>query len=128
LISYPENGFRDKKDRKLSLFNGGGGILGVILSSKREDDKMKLELVTDYSELAHLRGEMDCVHIFTEKVAQIRTEISSRGKNSATKYFLIPRLMRTDLKFHGGVSCQRINTGNKAIFIYVVDRVLKQVG
>jgi len=96
--------------------------VGSIISSRREEDKVIVEAALDYEELVQLRGEIDDIHLFSEKVADLETNISSRGKNEATKYFLIPRHLRKDLSIRESVSCQRINTPDKAIFVYVVNR------
>jgi len=96
--------------------------MGSIISSKRENDKVIVELSSDYDEFLQLKGYLDDVHLFTEKVADIKTNISQRGKNEATKYFLIPRQFRKGFKFNNGTSCQRIDVKDKVIFIYVVDK------
>jgi len=98
--------------------------MGIILSSKREHDKVVVETLLEHHELTQLRGELDDVHIFSEKVADSETNIACRGKNEATKYFLIPRHLRKDLDLGSRepVLCQRINTPEKIIFIYVVNR------
>ncbi len=98
--------------------------MGTILSSKIKDDgKVVLELCVDYEEAIQLRGHMENVHIFSENVADIRTNISQRGKNEATKYFLIPRELRKGLKFTENTTCQKIETKSKVIFVYVVDKL-----
>ena len=98
----------------------------MILSSRREEDKVVVEAALDYNELVQLKGEIDNIHLFSEKVADLETNISSRGKNEATKYFLIPRHLRKDLSIREPVSCQRINTQDKAIFVYVVHKSVFQ--
>lgn len=96
--------------------------MGSIISSRREEKKVIVEAELEYEELVQLKGEIDNVHLFSEKVADLETNISSRGKNEATKYFLIPRHLRKDLSINEPVNCQRINTPNKVIFVYVVNR------
>ena len=96
--------------------------MGFILSSKRARDKVVVEAMIDHNELAQLKGEIDDVHLFSEKNADLQTHISRRGKNEATKYFLIPRQMRKDLIIEEPVNCQRINTPDNAIFVYVVKK------
>lgn len=96
--------------------------MGSIISSRREANKVVVETALDHEELVQLKGEIDNVHIFSEKIADIQTNISRRGKNDATKYFLIPREMRKDLNITEPVSCQRINTPEKVIFVYVVNK------
>ena len=96
--------------------------MGTVISSKlRDDNKVVLEIVLDYNEILQLHGHMERVHVFSEKNSKLKTGISQRGKNDATKYFLIPRDLRKDLKFDSEVRCQRIDTKTKSVFIYVVN-------
>jgi hypothetical protein len=99
----------------------GGSSMGIILTSKRENDKVVVETLIETTELLQLKGEIDNIHIFSEKVADVKSNIAKRGRNEATKYFLIPRHLRKDLDVREPVSCQRINTKDKTIFVYVVD-------
>jgi hypothetical protein len=96
--------------------------MGSIISSRREANKVVVEAALDHEELVQLKGEIDDIHLFSEKIADLQTNISQRGKNEATKYFLIPRNLRKDLNIMEPVSCQRINTPDKAIFVYVVNK------
>ena len=98
----------------------------MILSSKREDNKIIVEAALQPEELVQLKGEMDEVHVFSERAADQQTKISGRGKNDATKYFLIPTNLRKDLRMMEQVTCQRINTPDKAIFVYVVNKSIFQ--
>ncbi len=100
--------------------------MGIVLSSKREQDKIIVETLLDRTEIASLRGEYDDVHLFSERAIDVHSNISGRGKNEATKYFLIPTNLRKDLPtiwLSEPVLCQRINTPDKAIFIYVVKKI-----
>ncbi len=97
--------------------------MGSIISSKRNDEGVVLEVLSDYEEFLQLKGHLDDVHLFTEKVADVKTNISQRGKNEATKYFLIPRQYRKGFKFNNSTSCQRIDLKDKVVFIYVVDKL-----
>jgi hypothetical protein len=96
--------------------------MGKILSSKRNGKGILFEVEVDYDEATLLHGHYDDVHLFTEKIAEFETNISSRGKNSVTKYFLIPRNLRKNVDYKCPVNCQKIETGEKIIFVYVVDK------
>ncbi|MBT4858690.1 hypothetical protein HON49_05965, partial [archaeon] len=48
---------------------------------------------------------------------------SLRGKNDATKYFLIPREFREDIKKSKEVTCQKIDTSAKSVYIFYVDKI-----
>lgn len=97
--------------------------MGSILSSRRLDNgKVVYEVCLDYEEIMQLRGHMDGVYLFSDNVADFKTRISGRGKNEATKYFLIPKQLRKDLKLNAKISCQRLETKTKVVFIYTIDK------
>jgi hypothetical protein len=99
--------------------------MGRILSSKRNGKGLLFEVEMDYDEATLLKGHYDSVHMFTERIADFGAKISSRGKNSVTKYFLIPRHLRKDVDYTYPVNCQKIETDEKIIFIYVVDKTMQ---
>ncbi|MBI4147550.1 hypothetical protein HY494_02770 [Candidatus Woesearchaeota archaeon] len=97
--------------------------MGTIISSKMKGDgKVILELLMDYDEVLQLQGHMDNVYVFSEDITDLKTNISTRGKNSATKYFLIPRELRKNIQFDKELNCQKIELKDKVIFIYTVER------
>ncbi|MCK4589866.1 MAG: hypothetical protein KAT77_05450 [Nanoarchaeota archaeon] len=96
--------------------------MGNIISSKINKDKIVYEIALTPDEALQLKGHVNNIYLFTENVAEIRTNISQRGKNAATKYFLIPRELRKGLDFRSSVSCQKFETKEKTIFIYVLDK------
>jgi hypothetical protein len=96
--------------------------MGTIISSKRQKDKIIAEISFEYEEYLKLKGHLNDVYLFTENIASIQTNISQRGKNEATKYFLIPRQLRQGLNFKNTTSCQKIELKDKIIFIYVIDK------
>ena len=73
--------------------------------------------------MVQLKGHINNICVFSEDAAEIKTNLSQRGKNEATKYFLIPRELRSDLKFNEKVKCQKLETNSKIIFVYVVDKI-----
>ena len=88
-----------------------------------KDDKVIVELQMDYDESLKLKGHIKNIHMFSEDAAEIKTNLSQRGTNEATKYFLIPRELREDLTFDEKVKCQRIDTDTRIIFVYMVDKI-----
>jgi len=87
-----------------------------------ENNKIALEVVVDYDEATQLKGQMQNIYVFSEYNSLFKAGISQRGKNEATKYFLIPKELRKNLKFNGNVSCQRMDTKTKIAFIYLVEK------
>ena len=98
--------------------------MGSILSSRVKDDgKIVFEVCIDQEEALQLKGHLESIHLFSEKTADKKTNMVQRGKNESTKYFLIPREMRTNLGYRGISKCQKIDTKSKVIFIYIMDKI-----
>lgn len=96
--------------------------MGVISTARKQGKKVVLEILAEYEEYLQLQGHLHNIRLFTENTADIQTNISQRGKNAATKYFLIPRQFRKNLKFNNITSCQKMELEDKTIFIYVIDK------
>lgn len=98
--------------------------MGKILGTKTtKEGKVVFEVEVDYEEALQLKGYIDNIFLFSEDTADIKTNLSTRGKNEATKYFLIPRELRENIKFNEKVKCQKIETSTKLIFIYLVNKI-----
>jgi len=98
--------------------------MGNILSAKiAKDNKVVFEIEVDYNESLKLGGHIKNVHVFSEDAADIKTNLSQRGTNEATKYFLIPRELRNNLRFDEKVKCQKMETDSKNIFVFMVNKV-----
>ncbi|MFH0978161.1 MAG: hypothetical protein V1837_02550 [Candidatus Woesearchaeota archaeon] len=98
--------------------------MASILSSRVKDDgKVVFEVIVDYDEAIQLQGHLDNIHLFSENVINVTANLSQRGKNEATKYFLVPRELRKNLKMSSEVTCQRIETKSRIFFVYVMDKL-----
>ena len=98
--------------------------MGTILSSKTtKEGKVVHEVLVDYEESLQLQGNVKNVHLFSEDVISLKTNLAGRGKNEATKYFLIPRELRKEIQFEDKVKCHKIETDSKVIFVYIVDKL-----
>ena len=99
--------------------------MGVILCSRQHEqdrDKVVVEVLVCKTEYRQLRGELDNVRLFSDRTVDVPSKVSLRGRNEATRYFLIPRQLRQRLTVQGHVSCQRIdNDDGRSIFVYVLD-------
>ncbi|MGM5481310.1 MAG: hypothetical protein ACQESE_02770 [Nanobdellota archaeon] len=105
--------------------------MAVMLSSKvRRDssEKLVVELELDTDEYRNLQGHVDNLHVFAEEALYTPARVSMRGKNEATKYFLIPRNLRKGLHIYGNVACNRLQSPDgKQIFVYMVDPYTQQL-
>jgi len=97
--------------------------MGSIIASRRaKNGKVILQVELDYKEALELRGCLENVFLFPEDIATTKSNLSCRGRNDNTKYFLIPKELRKDLKFPKLVKCNRVNFSNRTFFVYVVGK------
>ena len=96
--------------------------MGTIINTKKQGNKIISEILSDYPEYLQLKGHLDNIRLFSDNIAHVQTNISQRGKNSATKYFLIPKQFRKGIKFNNLTSCQKMEFDDKVAFIYIVDK------
>ena len=98
--------------------------MGTILGTKTtKDNKIVFEVEISYEESLKLKGHIKNVHIFSEDASSVKSNLSQRGTNEATKYFLIPRELRDNLKLDQDVKCQKIETDTRTMFIFVMDKI-----
>jgi hypothetical protein len=98
--------------------------MGIILGTKTtKDNKIIFEVEMDYEESLKLKGHIKNIHVFSEDAVEIKANLSQRGTNEATKYFLIPRELRNNLSFNEEVKCQKIDTDSRTIFIFTVNKI-----
>lgn len=98
--------------------------MGNIISTRMtKDNSMIFEIEVNYEEALKIKGNIKDIHVFSEDAAEVKTNLSQRGANEATKYFLIPKELRENLKFNEEVKCQKIDTDDKTIFIFVVENL-----
>lgn len=98
--------------------------MGTILGTRMtKDDKVIFEVEMDYEDSLKLKGHIKNIHVFSEDAADLKTNLSQRGANDTTKYFLIPRELRDGLNFDKCVKCQKIETASRKIFVFVMDKV-----
>lgn len=97
--------------------------MGTIISTeKRDDDKINLTVAVTRREAINLKGEMDNVIVLADSNISKESKISKRGNKDATKYFLIPKEQREDLRPESVVHCQRLDVKGKTYFVYLVDQ------
>lgn len=101
--------------------------MAEIISSKiNPNNQITYSINLEHQESLMLQGHLKNIHLFAEQTITHSTNISCRGKNSSTKYLIIPKKLRNDLSFKEKTTCQRINTPDKIIFIYLLDKFSKK--
>jgi hypothetical protein len=89
----------------------------------KDKGEVVFEISLNYEEAKQLKGNMENVHVFSENAADLKTNISQRGKNKSTKYFVIPKEAREGLAYDSEITCQRIETRTKAFFLFAMDKL-----
>lgn len=102
--------------------------MGRIISTKRSTDGLTFEIEAGFEETGALKGHYNDIYMFSGNVAEFNTDISTRGKNSATKYFLIPRHIRSMINSKSKANCQCIENEDSIFLIYKVDKIGKKAG
>jgi hypothetical protein len=98
--------------------------MGTIISQKlMPDHKVKIRVKVDIDEALVLRGNVNKVHLFSRDLPNIESKIIEKGKDGVTKYFSVPYEFREKpKKMSKEISCQKIETDTKVIFVYVIDK------
>lgn len=97
--------------------------MGKIAGLKTvNEEKVLVNLELTSKELAWLKGNLNKMHLFSEKNLDHETRLIKRGKRESTKYFLLPRELRDGVTPSAQVTCNRIETKSKHIFIFAVPK------
>ena len=96
--------------------------MASIISSKICKDCVVLSMKLNIQEAKNLNGNLDKMYIIPEENASIQSSVHERGKNGCTKYFLIPKALREDVKLKKEVSCLKVETEEKIVWAYIMDK------
>ena len=100
--------------------------MAEIISSKiSANNQVTYSIHLDQQEALRLQGHLKDIHLIAEPTVECPSKISCRGKNSSTKYFIIPKCLRNGLSFKEKTTCQKIETKDKVIFVYLLDKFQK---
>lgn len=97
--------------------------MSKIISIKRiNDDKIQATLELSSKEYELLSGKLEKMHLFSENNLEYNTRLVQRGKRESTKYLLMPKDLRTGVGPSNNVSCNKIETKTKNIFVFSVNK------
>lgn len=117
-IQYQRNSKTEKKEV------GVNRIMARVISLKNvAENKYIYEIELDSDEAKQINGSIKNLVLFSEGDFCSETNISKRGKDGRTKYFLIPKNVRKRTSLSDKrIICQRLDLKNKTFFIYAVDK------
>ena len=97
--------------------------MGKILNLKTySEEKIQVTLELSSKEVLWLQGNLDKMHLFSENNLNETTRLVQRGKRESTKYFLLPKTFRKGVIPSNNVTCTRIETKTKHLFIFAVNK------
>jgi len=98
--------------------------MGIIISSKAlSDSRVLCKVLVSKNEFQDLKNHFKNIHLFAADLCADDTKLIQRGRDGATKYFLLPFNLRfRKQKAFGKISCQRIETDAKIFYMYVIDK------
>lgn len=98
--------------------------MAKVLSLKNiAENRYIYEIELDSDEARQINGSVKNLVLFSENDFCSETNISKRGKDGRTKYFLIPKNVRKRTSLSDKkIICQRLDLRNKTFFIYAVDK------
>jgi len=97
--------------------------MSKMISIKRiSDDKVQATLELTSKEYEWLAGKLEKMHLFSEKNLEYKTRLVQRGKRESTKYILMPKDLRDGVIPTNDVSCNRIETKTKNIFVFAMNK------
>lgn len=97
--------------------------MGNITSLKSiNSEKVEVKLELTQKEMLWLKGNLEKMHIFSENNLDMETRLVQRGKRESTKYFLMPKEFRKNVIISNSVKCTMIESKNKQIFIFAVNK------
>ncbi len=96
-------------------------MASLISLKTRDDKKVSAEILMDEVEFLQLRGHINDLCVFSRRAVDVDTNLTLKGRNSATKYFLVPKVLRKNVNVNGKVTCQKLELPNLLVFVYVID-------
>lgn len=97
--------------------------MGKIIGLKNlNDNKIILNLEVNLGESVRLKGNLDNIQIFSENNLMTKTRVVKRGKRESTKYILIPKEYRDDIKPNENIRCKKIDCFNKSFLVFEIPK------
>lgn len=97
--------------------------MAKLISMKNNGEKYLYEIEAETQELNQIKGSSDNLIFFSDENFNLETNISKRGRQGRTKYFLIPKGLRKRIDLSDKrIVCQRLDLKNKIFFVYAVSK------
>ncbi len=94
----------------------------MITANITANNKVEYTVSINYEESLLLKGHVTNMHLFSEDSAELKTNITSRGKDN-TKYIHIPGQLAKDITDKSNARCLRFESPYKIIIFTVIDKI-----
>ncbi|MBW2974612.1 hypothetical protein KY366_02745 [Candidatus Woesearchaeota archaeon] len=98
--------------------------MASIISSKRCKNHVILSIEAGQDELESLNGKVDNICLIPKEEINIRSSIYEKGRKGCTKYFLIPKTLRKNVKLGNDIYCSKLNLKDKLMFTFITNYTL----
>lgn len=96
--------------------------MAIIVGSRQVRDKVVFKVEADMSESLNLKGNLRNVIMFPLDTCDIDSQIIEKGREGATKHFLLPMSLRKKNKGRpNNISYQAHDMNEKAVFIFSLE-------
>ena len=97
-------------------------MASLLNLKSRDDGKMVVEILIDDHEFQFISSDLRDLCLFSKKIVNTEANLILKGKNNATKYFLVPKTLRKNLEVIGKVTCQKMDMPESIAFIYIIEK------
>lgn len=96
-----------------------------ITEAKECKDHYALLVKANHEEWKQLKGCMHNIHLLPEEHAMVKATLLEKGRNGCSKYFLIPKHLRENIRIPKQAPCLKIENQGKIILAYIMEKVLQ---
>ena len=101
--------------------------MGEIIDSKFVNGKVMHTIILGQKEALQLKGRLKNIHLFCSDICDANSKIIIRGRFSSQCLSIPKKLKLRESSKLDIISCQRIESENKVMFIFICDKLsLKQ--
>ena len=97
--------------------------MAIIINSERRDDHIILSLKINMEEAKALKNIVGNVSLIPHESDFTEATVYERGKNGATKYFLIPKSLRKNTRLTKSIQCAKVDADDKVLWVYFMDKL-----
>lgn len=97
--------------------------MASVIESKQKGNHLFVVLKLDMEEaISFSKGMLSRIHLIPEDSHFVKSAVYEKGKKGNTKYFLVPKELRKDVKMQKKISCVKLDATDKIIWAFFMDK------